>query len=422
MDENIRAICQIKLDDIYHMLKTNSDELNMEILSVLKNFSSSKDFFGHFINKGINVFCDHMNIFISELSSLITQNNSNYFNSKVEKYIADFSTIYFFFNIIQKVNNYFQEIITMAKSNLVKLYEKYQLDNNFQEKINKYIEKLSYFPYNKEYSNHSFEKKNIVVEKIITKEDKNNNDEKEKINDIENTPSFKNENIIPSVCNKLNENYINNEQQNNESEIFLVEQKSKESEFTFSNKNIKENHIDILNKKPKSDNKPSDNIEDYITNIKPEDFIIKHPKKRKTTYVKKFNSNLHISKVNSVDKLNFKILSNNNLNIFTNNNLKLISNNNKENTFKLNNLENHDIYQNIYKSSGHLFFREESKKYAELLEIIIELYKNDKISLEQKLKLKRLVISKSSKILKVYNHHFNYDNEKFLFELKKLVL
>ena len=44
MDENIRAICQIKLDDIYHMLKTNSDELNMEILSVLKNFSSSKDF------------------------------------------------------------------------------------------------------------------------------------------------------------------------------------------------------------------------------------------------------------------------------------------------------------------------------------------------------------------------------------------
>ena len=123
-----------------------------------------------------------------------------------------------------------------------------------------------------------------------------------------------------------------------------------------------------------------------------------------------------------MDKLNFKILSNNNLNIFTNNNLKLISNNNKENTFKLNNLENHDIYQNIYKSSGHLFFREESKKYAELLEIIIELYKNDKISLEQKLKLKRLVISKSSKILKVYNHHFNYDNEKFLFELKKLVL
>lgn len=202
-----------------------------------------------------------------------------------------------------------------------------------------------------------------------------------------------------------------------------MEQKSKESEFTFSNKNNKkENHIDILNKKPKSDNKPSNNIEDYITNIKPEDFIIKHPKKRKTTYVKKFNSNLHISKVNSVDKLNFKILSNNNLNIFTNNNLKLISNNNKENTFKLNNLENHDIYQNIFKSSGHLFFREESKKYAELLEIIIELYNNDKISLEQKLKLKRLVISKSSKILKVYIHHFNYDNKKFLFTLKKLVL
>ena len=155
MDENIRAIDQIKLDDIYHIY-------------------------------------NRMNNFISELSSLITQNNSNYLNSKVEKYIFDFSTIYFFFNIIQKVNYSFQEIITIAKSNLVKLYEKYQLDNNFQEKINKNIEKLSYFPYNKEYSNYSFEKKNIGVEKIITKEDKNNNDEKEKMDIIENTPSFKN--------------------------------------------------------------------------------------------------------------------------------------------------------------------------------------------------------------------------------------
>ena len=420
MDESISYIDKIKLDDIYYILETNSHELNIEILSELKNFSSSKDFLNHFIYKGANVFYNQMNIFISEISSLITQNNSNYFNSKVEKYISDFSTIYLFFNIIQKVNYYFQEIITIAKSKLVKLYEKYQLDNNFQEKINKYIEEISYFSYNKKYSNYPLEKKNIGVEKSIAKdileEDKNNNEEKEKTNVIENTPSFTIENINPSVCNKLNENGINKEQQNNESEIQLVKKISKESEFTFSN------NIDILNKKPKSDNKPSNNIEDYITNIKQEDFIIKHPKKRKTAYVKKFNSNLHINKVNSVDKLNFKVLSHNNLNVFTNNNLKITSNNNKENTFKLNNLENHEIYKDIYKSSGHLFLREESKKYAELLEIIIELYKNDKISLEQKLKLKRLVISKSSKILKVYNHHFNCDKETFLFELKKLIL
>ena len=77
-------------------------------------------------------------------------------------------------------------------------------------------------------------------------------------------------------------------------------------------------------------------------------------------------------------------------------------------------------YKKLHASTGQLFKKEESKKYADLLEIIIELYKFKKINLEQKLKLKRLIICKSPKILNVYKF-FNTDNEKFVIELKKII-
>ena len=61
----------------------------------------------------------------------------------------------------------------------------------------------------------------------------------------------------------------------------------------------------------------------------------------------------------------------------------------KDNTNNFNSLEKNK--SPIY-SCGHLFISNESKMYADLFEVIIELYKSKKISLEQKLKLKKLII------------------------------
>ena len=79
-----------------------------------------------------------------------------------------------------------------------------------------------------------------------------------------------------------------------------------------------------------------------------------------------------------------------------------------------------DIYKHYHISSSHIFMKEDAKKYAELLEIIIELYKNNKINLEQKIKLKKLTVCKSPKILNIYNY-YNNDNERFIEELKQIV-
>lgn len=391
---------RLKLDKLYHIFKTNSSKMNLEIYNKLKNFNCSEDFFNYFISKDINLLYDHMNNFILDLSAIIEPNNTNRFNSNSEKYISDFSRIYFLFNMIEKVISSFKKIIPNARSYLEKIYEKYQLDNYLQEKINRDIEEILFFQKNKNVAHDSFD--NVKFD-----------NQKENRNDVEKIIVFQNEkNVNPAAMNNLNKNDVN------DSDMQLFRKKSQDTEFTFSKKNNeKENNGDLNNKIIKDCNKPSNNIKDYITNINPENFIIRHPKKRRSTYVKKFNSKLDISKVNSVDKT----LSTNNLKMWSTNNLKIISNNKmKVNTLKLNNMENHEIYKNLYQSTGHLFIKEESKKYADLLEVIIELYKNDKISLEQKLKLKKMVISKSSNILKIYNL-FNHDNEKFLIELKKLI-
>ena len=71
--------------------------------------------------------------------------------------------------------------------------------------------------------------------------------------------------------------------------------------------------------------------------------------------------------------------------------------------------------------SEKLILNEDSKMYADLLEIIYELYKNEKITYEQKVKLKKLIIKRCPKILNVYKSYQNIDNEKLIEELKELV-
>ena len=62
----------------------------------------------------------------------------------------------------------------------------------------------------------------------------------------------------------------------------------------------------------------------------------------------------------------------------------------------------------------------ESKMYTELFEIIIDLFKKGTITKEQKIKLKKLIICKSPKVLNIYKS-FNHDNEKLIKELKEII-
>ena len=425
-NKNIDLLGELKIDNLYQLLKTNFSKMNLEILSKLQNFNSSKEYFKYFIKKDINIFKENLSNFISDLSSLVNQNNDIHFDSKEEQYISDFSFIFFLFNFLSKLNDALKGIINKAKYNLTRLYEKYQLDENYKEKINQYIEtilniciskkpneKYSSKSSTKDNSNGSFEINNMSIEQILINDllgkDINNGINSWQIKNVfQNTPRFNdNDNNIPYF--EENKNNIKKCDENN---IPLLKKKSIDSEFTLSSNrkifnysnNDKENIKDTSNKSTKNDEKnQKNNISNFITNIKPDDFLIEHQKKRGSLHPRQFNSNRDLCRLRSTDKSE-----------------KDLFGSSKYNFNKFNNLAKKDLYKKLHVSSGHLDIKEESNMYADLLEIISEFYKNDKITVEQKIKFKKLIICKSPKILNVYKF-FKCNKEEFLAELKKLV-
>lgn len=430
---------EMKINELYHLYKTNSSQMNLELFSRIQNFSTSNDFFKHYMNKDIKLFYENMDNFIYQLSSITRQSDIK-FDSQIDQYISDFSYIFVLFNIISKINKSLENILLNEKSTLYNLYEKYQLDKNLQEKFNECIDNLLHISTKKKFS-HNFSCKStkdnsndsliynrqsnfidfnneskefsqsdkipVVVKDLLgynnlNKEQNNINN----INVINKTPRFNN------ILN-INPSYSNNENNNND---LIIEKNSKDSEFTFtSNKNINinienENKYFINNNRNKTEikdnnyNKESDDINDYITSVQKDAYLIKPIKtRRKSCMIRTFKPK------NSLEKNCNK--SNDDLN-----KRNLFFSNKSTN----NNFEKIQSYKKLHASTGQLFKKEESKKYADLLEIIIELYKFKKINLEQKLKLKRLIICKSPKILNVYKF-FNTDNEKFVIELKKII-
>ena len=435
MYEEIKSIDflgEMKINDLYYLFKTNSSPINLEILSNLQKFINFNEFFKHYINKDLKKYYKSLDNFIQTLSSLINPKSQIKLDSKIDQYISDFSFIYIIFNIVSKLNDSLLSIIIKVKNTLLGLYTKHKLDKNKQDKIDECVgifldsfqlkknsQKLLSKSSTKENSNLSLDininsnhenkefnesaKQEILIEDLLGK-----NQEKNNLNDISDTPRFNDIiNINPSSQNKneFNNNNLNNEEQNNELDLKLVNQESFDSEFTLSPKKInnikkekgKEN---IINNSEIKNNNKSNDINDYITNIQKDELFFKHPKTKKSCNIlRQFNSNSNTN-IFKNEKTNFSAYRGNN---------KVIKN-----------FEKNNSYQKLHVSSGHLFIKEESKFYAELLEIIIELYKNNKISFEQKLKLKKLIICKSPKILNIYKY-FSNDNENFIKKLKAII-
>ena len=423
--KSINLIGEMKTDDLYYLYKTNSSQINLEILSKLQKFITSEEFLKYYINTDIKLFYGNLDMFTQQLSSLLNENNHINFDSKIDQYISDFSYIFVLLNIISKLNKSLKSIILIVKQNLTNLYSKYVVDKNKQESIDECIFKLLDNLHEtkktlKIFSNCSTkDNSNISIDKNLNfnNENKENNESdnqkifegkedcffKEKqnsnINNTERTPRFNDiKNINPSLSNKKevnNNNNLNNDEQINKK---FIKQKSIDSVFTLSSNKIieleKEKQKDSIinnnnNEEEKNENVISNNIQDYISNINPNDFIIKHPRPRRTSYLKNYNTK--INRYKSIAGINVKSL-------FSTPHEK----------------------ENKHASSGHLFIKEESKRYAELLEIIIELFKDQKINLEEKLKLKKLIICKSPKILNVYKF-YNHEDENFVIKLKEII-
>ena len=448
MYEEIKSIDisdEMKTNDLYYLFKTNSSQINLEILSKIQKYTTLTEFFKHYIKKDVKTINDSYDNFIGVLSTFSNENNKLLFDSQLDQYISDFSYIYKLFSILIKLKDSLASLLLNIKTKLSNLYNVYHIDKNKQEKIDEFIACLFDVSQNKNntskcstkdnsldnnincncfydkresYDNSKLEQR--LIEDLLGKERNNM-----KLESISNTPRFNtinNMNKFKSSPTYVNENnYLNNsndEKQSKKCEI-IVHQESTDSEFTLSPHKKKKKNKEKEKEKEKENtannndninkNKVKDNINEVITNINKNDFIIKNPQKRRnTSYIKKYNSKVNLYLYKTSDGNNMKAL---------------FSSYKDNNKIMINNKDKKDLYRKIHTSSGHLFMREESKMYTELLEIIKELYKKNKINMEQKLKLKKLIICKSPKILNIYKSFNNDDDEddELINKLKEII-
>ena len=378
---------EIKTDELYHLYKTNSSKINTELQHKFNQYPVITDFFKHYTNIDIKLFNENINVFFLQISTIADINSLNTFKSSVDQYITDFSQLYLVLNAICKINNSIEKIVTKIKSSLPLLYDKHCLDKDYQNKINeiaKYmlntnIKRINTSSYStNENSENSTEfksrsNKNPNIEKIELLKDllKKNSNKTSKFNYLD-TPKFQ-EDLI----------HINSDDKSSEGDNILSTTKISESKFTFmDNNDNKEQKKEKDNVENQDDNIMSDDINDYITSV-PQNFSIP-----------KFKSLKRRGRYKSCKEL--------------------IGNNLKPNI-------DNNFHSNDKEMSEKLILNEDSKMYADLLEIIYELYKNEKITYEQKVKLKKLIIKRCPKILNVYKSYQNIDNEKLIEELKELV-
>ena len=389
---------EIKTDELYHLYKTNSSQINTELHHKFNQYPVITDFFRHYTNIDIKLFNENINIFFLQISAIADINSLNTFKSSVDQYITDFSQLYLVLNAIVKINNSIEKIVTKIKSSLPLLYNKHCLDKDYQKKINeiaKYmlntnINKINMSSYStNENSENSIEFKSISnkkpnIEKIELLNDLLKKNNSKHINNKNNTSKF---NYLDTPRFQEDLIHINSENKSIENDDDSQSNKKSESKFTFMENN--NNNKEILNEKEnienienEDDNIMSDDINDYITSIP------------KNTNVTKFKTIQRKSRYKSCKDLNGNILKTN---------------------------LNSDFQLKDKEKSEKIILNEDSKMYADLLEIIYELYKNEKITYEQKVKLKKLIIKKCPKILNVYKIYQNIDNEKLIEGLKELV-
>ena len=364
---------EMALDNIYYLLKTSSSSNNLELLSKIQNFSNSYDFLQHYINKDINqLFIDFTKL---EENYLNICNNENYlnFSQNIEKYISIFSNLILLFNLIIKNMNIIKSILSKVKNNLIKYGTENMIDFDFQNKINIFINNLLKLPLDDEIYKinilKTFNKDNISTanktdsnsysiskDKFINKEELDNDFYSSDNDDNIITPNFPSKGDNNSLLS-----LINNDNENLKPKIKLRKYLKKDSIDSILNLHCV-NYTDDINKEEPNikENGAVFFLEDEKNNQKTkEKYILNNNIKNLNESLQKGNSN----------KINIK---------FNNSNM-----------------------------------------YIFILKKISELHKKRYINSTQKIKLKQLIITKSSKVKNLYYSYLNNNVKKFIQEIKK---
>ena len=392
----------------FYLLDSISFEKKGSIKSRMKDFKTTSEFFNYYSN--INIIplfesFDNLDIIFSNIN-----NHKNNFKSKVDKYISDFSNIFLLFALISKNQQIIMKAIADSQSNLQNFYLEYNINKDSQKKLDEFFDKLINIKSKTKNQNFS----------ILTGD---------------------------NIFNKTQKNQIINSKNNN---IVIVNQKTEENNINFNcklinifppndniTKDTKKNDTSINNlltpKFPYKKVEDNNNYNDQIDNNK--DIVVNKNAVIKQESIQSFftlaskkpssNNNQEDTIPNTIDEKKEKIKDDFNMSSFLNNSeLQFIcSKSNKSEKME----DDEDFYYTTKNPKKQTFScmnlksRMEKSMLKDILGIINNLYKNGEINTEEKVKLKKLIITKSEKISRLYKSYTINDRE-FINELKKLII
>ena len=446
----------------FYIFNNTSEEEKLEIVSKLEKFENGSEFFKYYTNKDIY----HMFELVEQLNLLYSNTNyENNFKSKTDIYISFLSNIYLISNLILKYRLILKKAINEIRKSLDNFYSESQTDIKIQHKINNYIFSLLGTKNKKNRRRNSlllsngkvinknnqlksessnffiFNKKSNSTEIKIIDHSLNNsflNQNQDKTHDITNNTNiyynnynFNNdeENIIfglttPQFPSKMIEDNINN---NNETNKDMLKQES-----------INSRNIEKADDSNKNFSK-MESIHSYYTlgsaSNQKKTSLGCQEKERVTSKFSKQEEKVNkehskFKEVATEEKKNNKLDYSIEKNIKNKMTVSMKLNNQKEQHYQISEDNSHNMNEvdEIKKtkrrtfSSTNLKSSQEKVMLKKLLVFINDIFKRKIIDSEQKLKIKQLIISKSKRLDYIYIKFYDFNKEKFIKELKNLII
>ena len=358
----IELIGEFKSDKIYYLYKTSSSEINLETLSQLQNYESSLEFFSHYTKVDIRNLINSINKLDKDLTSIFSENSNN-FLSNTEKYISQISKLILLLNLIIKLQEILNKNLINSKKYLEEISNNCKIDNIYQDKFLSLINNLEHnFPNNTPSINNNFSVDSTKVNSC----NKNNSKILPEINDIKIEDEFFNTKKLSIV----NEEILSDIQT-----PAFIEKKSNKDNISTT----------ILNG---SSNNSLSNYDDFNLTFRDMIFILDPDSKTNDNSPKNQKSNYEIEKPIK----------------------KSISTSLKK---EVNNRRSVRATRSFLKMKS-LDEESEIKMYTDFLLLVQKLYKSCLITTEERIGIKKLIISKSKKIIDFYKNEYENIKDDYL--------
>ena len=390
----------------FYILENNSEEKNYEIKEKITKYQKAPEFFKYYLNKNIEKLFAYVNKLDKIYSDLYNVVNSNDFKSKIDKYISDLSNIIVLFNLISKNQQIIDKTILNSELYLKNIYLENQINNETQQKLNSYIKSLLHLKKRKAKRYLSLISNDKIVKKYRNKTVKAgkhnifvlNKKEDEK---IVNSP------ILNQKSKKCNRNYLKEEKSENPEQTPEFQLKRIEDDDT-------KNESNIMEETNKNTFIKQGSIQSFYT-LAPRSNIVKSQDEKTNNSVKEKQESqeLKINLKNNDDKKKkrYSVICSSNLESKTNEAIterKLV--------------REYSSPKGANFSSLNLNSAMKNNLIKDFLCFINHLYKDNIINSDEKIKLKHLIISETEKIEDLSPLFYQENKEKFIIEIKKLII